>query len=266
MPNEKCPPRIITLLTDFGLQDGFVGVMKGVIAGIAPEARVVDISHDIPPQNIRSAAFLLGASYRFFPRQSIHVVVVDPGVGSDRRGLLVCSKEHYFIGPDNGVLSPILEGALVLSIENPHYRLKWVSATFHGRDIFAPAAAHLAQGCDLDGFGPEISDPIRIVFPEPAATEKGFEGEIVYIDRFGNLVTNLTTSHIFPAMETSQGVAVLEDGSEWPLRRTYSEVAAGKPCAVQGGYDRLELSISMGSAADKSGAAIGSRVWLRVRS
>lgn len=265
MPDAAQLPGIITLLTDFGLQDGFVGVMKGVIAGIARDAHVVDISHDIPPQNIRSAAFLLEASYRFFPRQTIHVVVVDPGVGSGRRGLLVCSKEHYFIGPDNGVLSPILNDAQIFLIENPDYCLNKISATFHGRDIFAPAAAYLALGCDPKGFGSEVTDPVRLAFPEAVTSNGGIEGEIVYIDRFGNLVTNLTASQVIPIMKTTRGISVLEDGSEWPLHRTYSEVAPGESCAVLGGYDYLELSVSMGSAAAKSGATIGSKVWLRVQ-
>jgi hypothetical protein len=253
--------RVISLLTDFGTRDGFAGVMKGVIARIAPEATVVDISHKIPSQDIQSACLLIETSYRFFPKGSIHVVVVDPGVGSGRRGLVAESGGHSFVGPDNGVLTPVVAGASIHSIENPSFLLDPVSLTFHGRDVFAPVAAHLTQGHALEEFGPPVTDPVLLALPQPAVSPDGVEGRIVYIDRFGNLITNFPSS-LLRSLAWGKAVAVLEDGSEWPLKRTYSDVSPGQPCAVVGGFDRLELSIFLGSAEDKSGAKVGSNVRL----
>ena len=255
------PRRVISLLTDFGTRDGFVGVMKGVISGISPEATVVDLSHKVPAQDILSASLLLDSAYRFFPEGSIHVVVVDPGVGSKRRGLVVKSNERFFVGPDNGVLTPIFENAQIHSIENPELLLPRISFTFHGRDVFAPAAAHLALGRTVDEFGPAIQDPVQYVLPLSKVSPDGIEGVVLYIDRFGNLITNFESSLVY-SLETERVVAVLEDGSKWPLKRTYSDVSTGQRCAVIGGFDRLELSIYLGSAENKSGAKVGSLVWL----
>ncbi len=255
------PRRVISLLTDFGTRDGFVGVMKGVIAGIAPDATVIDISHKVPAQDILSASLLLDSSFRFFPEGSIHIVVVDPGVGSNRRGLVVKANERYFVGPDNGVLTPVFENAQIHSIENPELMLPRISLTFHGRDVFAPTAAHLALGRRIDEFGPALQDPVHLVLPQPKVSPDGMEGMVIYIDRFGNLITNFISS-LVSSLDTERVVAVLEDGSEWPFKRTYSDVSAGQRCAVIGGFDRLELSIFLGSAENKSGAKVGSLVWL----
>ncbi len=256
------PRRVISLLTDFGTRDGFAGVMKGVIAGIAPEASIIDLSHKVPAQGILPASLLLETSYRFFPKGSIHVVVVDPGVGAGRHGLAVESQERFFVGPDNGVLTPILENARIHSIENPEFMLARVSLTFHGRDVFAPVAAHLARGHKVEEFGPAVRNPVQLTFPQPAMSPDGIEGMVLYIDRFGNLITNFTSS-LVQSLAGGAVVARLEDGSEWPLKRTYSDVSSGERCAVIGGFDRLELSIFLGSAADRSGAKVGSLVWLR---
>jgi S-adenosyl-L-methionine hydrolase (adenosine-forming) len=255
------PRRTISLLTDFGTRDGFVGVMKGVIAGIAPEANVIDHSHKVPPQDILSASLLLETSYRFFPKGSIHVVVVDPGVGPGRRGLVVESQERFFVGPDNGVLTPVLEKARIHSIENTDFMLPRISMTFHGRDVFAPVAAHLANGRRLEEFGPPVVDPVQICLPQPILSQDGLEGMVQYIDRFGNLITNFDST-IVTSLVAGRMVAVLEDGSEWPFKGTYSDVSPGQPCAVMGGFDRLELSVFLGSAEDRTGAKVGSLVWL----
>lgn len=256
------PHRVITLLTDFGSRDGFAGVMKGVILSIAPAVCVVDISHKVPSQDIHSGCLLLETSFSYFPKGSIHVAVVDPGVGSGRRGLVIESRGSFFVGPDNGIFTPVLEGAQIHSIENPRFMLEPVSLTFHGRDIFAPVAAHLSLGHRLEEFGPSVKDPQCLHLAEPLVSSKEIEGVVLYIDHFGNLITNFRTACL-RSLPWPRVVAVLEDGSQWPLKGTYSDVSPGQPCAVIGGFDRLELSIFLGSAEDKSGAKAGSRVWLR---
>ena len=187
--------QLITLTTDFGLTDWFVGTMKGVILGIAPRATIVDITHQIPAGDIRSGAFALLGSYRFFPKGSVHVAVIDPGVGSERKAIVAETDNYFFIGPDNGVLSWTLPKERIKTIralENEHYFLHLISGTFHGRDIFAPVAAHLASGVPTRKLGPVSKGFMRLPWPEPKRARNRIEGEIVYIDRFGNAITNLT--------------------------------------------------------------------------
>lgn len=253
-------PAPIVLLTDFGLQDGYVGVMKGVIAGIAPGVPVIDLSHEIPPQDIPSAAFLLETSWSYFPERSVFVAVVDPGVGSTRRGLALRSHDRFFVGPDNGILSGVIDTAHeARCIENRTLWLPEVSRTFHGRDIFAPVAAALAAGTPFSQVGPPLPDPIRLEPPLPRQTDEGVAGEVVYVDRFGNLVTNLPPGLLEGRREW---VARTCDGVEWPPRATYSDAAPGERCAVVGGWGRLELSVNQGSAAHQSGLGVGSPVFL----
>ena len=185
---------VITLTTDFGTSDWFVGTMKGVIAGIAPKATIIDLTHDLPPGDIRGGAFALAASYRFFPKGTVHVAVVDPGVGSRRKAIAVQTAKGFFVGPDNGVLSWALvkeKAKAVHALENEAYFLKPVSQTFHGRDVFAPVAAHLSRGVPIKKLGPALKDFVRLDWPEPRRQRGGIEGEVVYIDRFGNAITNL---------------------------------------------------------------------------
>src|SRR5262245_32283700 len=189
----------ITLTTDFGTRDWFVGTMKGVILGIKPRARVVDITHEIAPGDIRGGAFALMASCRYFPKGTLHVAVVDPGVGSRRRAIAVRTANSILIGPDNGVLSWALRGETIQSIrqlENRRYFLEPVSRTFHGRDIFAPVAAHLSRGVALERLGRELHDLVRLPWPEPVKQREEIRGEIVYIDRFGNAITNIRGERI----------------------------------------------------------------------
>ena len=195
------PPALplITLLTDFGSKDYFVASMKGVILTIHPAARIEDVSHHITPHRIDEAAYCLQSCYRTFPEGTIHVVVVDPGVGSNRRPILVKTGRYYFVAPDNGVLTPILsmeENIEIREIENQRYQLPSPGATFHGRDVFAPAAAWLARGTALSSFGRLVSDPVRMNWPQPKVTERMIIGEIVYIDRFGNLISNISQIQI----------------------------------------------------------------------
>jgi len=185
---------VITLTTDFGTYDWFVGTLKGVIADIAPKAKVIDLTHDLPPGDIRGGAFALEAGCRFFPKGTVHVAVVDPGVGSRRKAIAVQTASGVFVGPDNGVLSWALAKEKFVAIqvlENEDYFLHPVSQTFHGRDVFAPVAAHLSRGVPIKKFGPALKDFVRLDWPEPRRQRGGVEGEVVYIDRFGNAITNI---------------------------------------------------------------------------
>jgi S-adenosylmethionine hydrolase len=183
--------KVITLFTDFGLKDPYVGIMKGVILSINPEATIIDITHDITPQDIEEGALLIEEYHRFFPPGTIHVAVIDPTVGSERRPIIVSKDNNVFIGPDNGLFTLILDDAEVYLIENPDFMLKEVSSTFHGRDIFAPAAAHASTGFHPSAFGRIISDPICLDNMFPTKEGHSLKGRIVHFDRFGNAITNI---------------------------------------------------------------------------
>jgi S-adenosyl-L-methionine hydrolase (adenosine-forming) len=250
----RAPP-IIGLLTDFGQQDHYVGVMKAVIAGIAPDARLIDVSHAVPPQSILAGQRLLRASVPYFPAGSIFLAVVDPGVGSARRPMALRSAGHTFVGPDNGLFTPWLPGDQAVELAAPGYRLAHTSATFHGRDVFAPATAHLAAGVPLDRLGPPLPEPVRLESPTPARGEDGtISGEVVYVDVFGNLITNIAGV---------SGGAVLIAGRELPPRRTYAEAAPGELLALTGSEGELEIAVRDGSAAALLGAGAGQPVAWR---
>ena len=253
---------LITLTTDFGYDDPYVGIMKGVILGIDPQVRIVDLSHGVPAQDIMAAALLLRHSLPYFPRGTIHIAVVDPGVGSARRPLLVEADRNYFIGPDNGVLSLALERrrpTRIIHLSNPNYYLRPTSATFHGRDIFAPVAAYLSLGIAPEAFGETISDWVELPWPAILKTETTLEGEIVYIDGFGNLFTNIRAHD-------------LEELSGRPLRITvralsirglasnYAAVEPGKYVALINSWGLLEIAIYKESAKRRSGAIVGDKV------
>ena len=241
---------IITLMTDFGTRDAYVGAMKGVICTIRPAARIIDISHEVAPQDIEEAAFLLESAYSWFPPGTVHVVVVDPGVGTKRRAIAVYARGHLFVGPDNGVLSCALaqEKVFVHTINDIDYELTQISDTFHGRDVFAPAAAHLASGVSLELLGPPIEDYVILDRPRPAVGEGGIEGQIVHIDRFGNGISNIPRSMI---KKLGQGrfEVFLGDRSLGELKRRYQDVPAGESLALIGGHSRVEIAASSGSAA-----------------
>lgn len=244
---------IITLITDFGTVDGYVGEMKGVLLAGARDAEIIDITHDIPPQDVERGRLTLARVWRRFPAGTIHVVVVDPGVGSSRDAIAVASDGHVLVGPDNGVLSPALLSpsarAVSLSV-SPH-----ASATFHGRDVFAPAAAAVARGESLEAIGKEAKDFIIRRTPEPTRRADGaIEGEVIFIDRFGNAVTNLVGV---------RGGAIEFGRLTIGLRRTYSEVEAGRPLALVGSTGLLEIAVRDGNAAKALGLERGSVVALR---
>lgn len=260
------PHGLITLTTDFGQSDHFAGAMKGAILSIAPRARIVDITHEIAPYDLNEAAFVIAQAWKYFPKRTIHVVVVDPGVGSERRPILAEAAGHFFITPDNGVLSMIYDAAphKVRVISNPKLARKQVSRTFHGRDIFAPAAAHLARGVPAAQFGKIIHDYIRSFLVKPTRlSRRDWCGIVLKVDRFGNLITNL---HIddFPDVKTQP--IELRAGLEriHRLALTYSEAAIGELFAIVGSSGYIEVAANQASASKILGCEAGSPVELEI--
>ena len=256
--------RTISLTTDFGIRNGFVGVLKGVIYGIAPDARIVDVSHTIAAQDIHEGAFALWRAYSFFPAGSIHVYVVDPGVGTKRRSLAAQIGGHYFVGPDNGLLTPIIEDAErdrarieFVELDVPEYFLPKVSRTFHGRDIFSPVAAHLANGVPLSELGTSFADPVRMQMSRPVKTADGFTAHVTVIDIFGNVTTDLPAS----ALQGRSDVLFRLRGAEVDgLVESYGHRAAGDLVALIDSEDFIELAVVNGNAAQKLNARIGDMV------
>jgi S-adenosylmethionine hydrolase len=258
---------IITLTTDFGYQDSFVGIMKGVIAGINPQARVIDITHGIPPQDILAGALTLRHSVKYFPPGTIHVAVVDPGVGSARRPLLIRSEGNYFLGPDNGVLSLAVENipsTYIMHLSNPTYHLHPTSTTFHGRDIFAPAAAHLSLGIPVSAFGEPWDTIVRLTIPEVVRKERSIEGEIIYIDNFGNLFTNFGEHDLSgqPLENLDIGIGSVRVRG---LSRSYAGVQEGDLVAVLNSWGLLEIAVYKDNVQKRIGAKIGTKVEIVLR-
>ncbi len=261
---------VITLTTDFGYEDPFAGAMKGVIVKINPRAEIVDITHGIRPHDIREAAFTIGTNYRFFPDDTIHVVVVDPGVGSQRRPIIVLTEHHYFIGPDNGVFTHIYNASHdileVIHITAEHYFLSSHSPTFHGRDVFAPIAAYLSRGVGMLKFGEQIADYQKIDLPVPFINPDGvLQGEVIRIDRFGNAITNITKADIEKIRGAAAGGAlkILYKEIEVPLRMFYSDASGGSLCCLLNSSDHIELFIDRGSASSEHKIAAGDAVRIR---
>ena len=256
--------RILTLLTDFGTRDAYVGIMKGVILSVCPEARLVDITHAVPPQGVTVGALLLRSAVSFFPDKTIHIAVVDPGVGSKRAAILVETPKAWLIGPDNGVLHPAASALgirRVLEIANPAYRLGRVSATFHGRDVFAPAAAHLAAGAEPSSFGPERRGLERLDLPVVRRSGDGVEGQVIHIDHFGNLVTNVGEADLADFPDSPLSVSIGRC-SAIPVVSTYADVLPGALAALIGSWGHMEVAVRDGSAADRVGAKVGTPIRL----
>ena len=273
--------RIITLTTDFGTRDWFVGTMKGIILGIQPRAQVVDITHEVPPGDIRAGAFALMAACRHFPKGTVHVAVVDPGVGSQRQAIAVQTANGIFIGPDNGVLSWVLIQEKIKTIrllEERKYFLEPLSRTFHGRDIFAPVAAHVSRGLLVQLLGRELKDFCRLPWPTPmkgapsSASARRYilkraepvlgapvQGEIIYLDRFGNAITNIEAGLLHGEVTGTCKVRVKRK-VRCKLAECYSAVSAGHPVAVIGSSGLLEIAVNGGSAERKLGLKIGDEV------
>jgi len=254
---------IITLTTDFGLDDWFVGAMKGVILGLAPRTSIVDLTHGIPSGDIRAGAFALAAACRYFRRGSIHVVVVDPGVGGNRAGIVVQTADYFFVAPDNGVLSLALSREQIKGVrrlENEGYFLRPVSHTFHGRDVFAPVAAHLSRGVPVSRLGPAQSDFIRLVWLSPKCERNVIKGEIVYLDRFGNAITNIPTEQL--GRPETLKVSVRGQPT-CPVRSCFEKAAPGQLAGIPGSSGFLELALKNGSAEERFGLKVGDSVTVR---
>lgn len=272
---------IITLTTDFGTVDGYVGAMRGVLLSIDPQARLVDLSHEIPAQDVRRAAFVLYAATPFFPSDTVHLAVIDPGVGTERRAIAVETPDGCFVGPDNGLFTYVIAEAeewRAVTLVNSRYHSSQVSETFHGRDLFAPAAAHLSAGVDLLALGEPIDDLVRLPLPRMDVRQGYIEGQILYTDHFGNLVTSIgrlewrgdglaLTSALgrrippirFPASQARVEVSSREVRG---VRKTYGDVSKGCLVALIGSSGFLEIGKRQGSAMEELDARVGAPVTL----
>ena len=245
----------VTLTTDFGLSDHYVGVMKGVIAGIAPDVGVIDITHDVPAFNVPEGAFAIAQAYRWFPTGTTHVVVVDPGVGSSRRAVAARVGGHLFVAPDNGVLSFVLERDPEFEMRaiDARHGLAEISRTFHGRDLFAPAAARLMAGLRFDHVGPRVREPLMLHSMEPTARR----GRVLHVDRFGNLVTNFRAGQL----GSREGLQV-GAGTVFAMAESYAEAPVGAPFLIEGSSGYLEVSINRASAAQLLGVRAGTEITI----
>ena len=254
----------LTITTDFGTKDGFVGTMKGVIWKICPDVQIADITQEVAPQNVQEGAIALWRAYSFFPAGTIHVAVVDPGVGTQRRAIAARLVEHYFVAPDNGLLTPIIEDAEqkglsinFVHLTNPAYWLQSISHTFHGRDIFAPVGAYLAKGIKLSELGPEIKDVVRLPLPKPEKTATGWKANIAVVDIFGNLATNLAAS----AVSGNSQLTFRVKGAEVKgLVASYGQRQPGDLVALVDSEGFIEIAVVNGNAAKKLGAQVGDAV------
>ena len=249
---------VITLLTDLGTTDSYVGELKGVLASLAASATVVDITHQVAPGDVRAAAYVLGRAWHRFPAGTVHLVIVDPGVGTSRASLALRCSGHYFVAPDNGVLSRVFEHEVgdVIALPTPQH----AAPTFHGRDVYAPAVAAIACGQELTALGPAfLGVPKRLAWTKPHYEGKTVVGEVIYVDRFGNLVTSLTPE-LVPAYATVE-VEGIDLGA---LRQAFGEVPAGGLLAYVGSGGTVEVAVRDGSAARRLGLGVGERVRVRL--
>ncbi len=263
----EIPPRpIITLLTDFGTRDAYVASMKGVILGLNPAAALVDLTHEVPPQDLRAGALVLKSVFPYFPPGTIHLAVVDPGVGSARRALAAKAGGQYWVGPDNGLFHLIFAGRTdleIVSLENPAYFLPQVSATFQGRDLFAPVAAHLSLQVALSELGPVVTDPVRLAWPEPLFSSEIIKGEVIHVDRFGNLVSNIAADDFHSWLQGGDFRLEVGPASLTRLHRTYGEARPGEVLALMGSHGYLEIACARGSAAARLAAKAGLALEIR---
>ena len=275
MSEARSSPRpngIVTLLTDFGMQDAYVACMKGVILGLAPHARLVDITHEVAPQAIGEAAYLLRSTHHYFPPGTVHVSVVDPGVGGERRAIAVATPEAYFVAPDNGLLAPIVEEARevhgdevsLIELTEPRYWRSEISTTFHGRDIFAPVAAHLLNGVGLGELGRPLAAIARgTMQPVGVGLDGTIRGAIVHVDRFGNCITNIAGTNLPRGPVLAHLVVEIAGQRIEGLYRTYSDGPVGTPMALVGSSGFLELAVRNGNAARWLGVVAGDRLIVR---
>lgn len=259
---------IITVTTDFGETDPYVAMMKGVILCINPDARIVDITHQVPAGSIHDGASIIKEAYKYFPSGTVHVGVVDPGVGGKRRPIAVLADNYFFVGPDNGLFWPVMETQGhrdVIHLTEKRYWMHTISPTFHGRDIFAPVAAHLSLGVSPFLLGEKFDDPSTLASPLPSRNNSDLVGETIRVDHFGNIITNITREHLGPFL-TSKGLTI-KIGSLvlQKISTTYTDVPEGQPLALIGSSGHLEIAVNMGRATDYLGkeCAIGTKVTVR---
>jgi S-adenosyl-L-methionine hydrolase (adenosine-forming) len=254
---------IITLTTDFGTRDAFVGIMKGVIVGIAPHARLIDLTHEVPAQDVIAGAHLLRSAVRWFPRGSIHLAVVDPGVGTRRRAIAVATADAWLIGPDNGLLSfavPARARPRIIDVSRSPYRLRPTSRTFHGRDVFAPVAAALACGVAPEQLGRAIRSMQRLPAPKVRRTGRSLHGAVLWVDRYGNLTTSIGRAHLIAAGFRRSRLSITIGGHVVPFRSSYAAVPRHRAVALVNSSDLVEIAVNQGSAAVALGAGPGATV------
>ncbi len=262
---------LIALLTDFGDRDHYAGALRGAVLSACPEATVVDLVHGVPPHDIVAGAFSLAAAYAFFPKGTVFVAVVDPGVGSGRRGLAFAAGGYFFVGPDNGVFSLVLEReapAGLYELANRELFRPTVSPTFHGRDVFGPVAGALARGVALSAVGPALENPVRLrIEPVRAIDGREWQASVLHVDRFGNLVTTLSSRELDRILDAVAAdpaeLVVVVEGETMPLTQTYADVAEGEACAVLGSSGYVEVAVNGGSASRVLGASRGAPVRIR---
>ncbi|MBT0158991.1 SAM-dependent chlorinase/fluorinase [Candidatus Bathyarchaeota archaeon A05DMB-2] len=260
--------KIITLTTDFGLKDPYAAEMKAAILSICPSAMIIDVTHEIEKFNIRMGAYVLASAALYFPKGTIHVAVVDPGVGTRRRSILIKTRHGFFVGPDNGLLILAAEKTGVdgvYELTNPRFMLPKVSSTFHGRDVFAPAAAHLANGAKPEAFGPEIRDIEKPSFAKVIERKGSFTGEVLHVDGFGNVITNIS-AEVLARMGVRDWLRVELASGRLRLRfcKAYGEAKPQEPLALIGSHGYLELSVNQGSASERFGLKSGDKVAVGV--
>jgi len=261
---------VITLMTDFGIKDGTVGVMKGVIWGICLAAQISDLSHMIQAQNIHEAAYIFARSIPYYPKDSIHVVVVDPGVGTKRRPMAARIGDWFYVGPDNGTITGLLERAEIqgwsfefVELNQKEYWLSNISHVFHGRDIFSPVAAHLANGVKLHEVGTPIMDPVRIHLSKPVKTESGWRGEVIHIDHFGNITSNIRVENLGDALNTKEKIILrITEHEIKGMVNTFGEKSPGELIALMGSTGNLGISIVNGNAARGLGVKVGDEIFV----
>jgi S-adenosylmethionine hydrolase len=259
------PNGIVTLCTDFGTRDAYVGIMKGVLLSIAPALRLVDLTHEVPPQSVEIGALVLRNAVEFFPRGTVHLAVVDPGVGSARAALLAVTENGFLVGPDNGLLHPAATAMglrEVRRLERPEFFRRPVSRTFHGRDVFAPVAAHVARGVEPRRFGPTCEmEPLHL--SSPVREGGSIQARVIYVDHFGNLVTNVDAADLgtFPSQQVSASV---DEVTVSPLVASYAAADPGAPLLVLGSWGLLEVAVRDGNAAEVLRAGVGTPVVVRL--
>lgn len=262
------PSGIITLITDFGTRDAYAGAMKGAMLSVNDHARIADITHDVPPHDVFEAAWVLLCSYAYFPPGTVHCVVVDPGVGGARRAIAARAGAHYLAGPDNGVLSWALADAgrgEVVELTDRRYFRPRVSGTFHGRDVFAPVAAHLSRGVPLEALGRPVRDPVTLPSPAPLIDAEAITGQVIHVDRFGNLVTNIDDGLLCEWAAGDMSSLTIECGGRdvSSVQETYASAEPGAILALIGSAGRLEIAMREGSAAAELTLTRSARVVVR---